>query len=102
MQIKPKCPHCGHLMEFRHSEVHGGGIAREVSKGCPIRDDQIWKCLNCFHTAHFGIPLTKKQASEELALRGGSPFLLRPSERQDEVGRKEVMKRLKELGYIDF
>lgn len=90
----PKCPYCGTQMMFRHSALAGGS-------GAPIRDDQGWKCVACFHTAHFGIPLTRDEYEDEYQLRGGR-FLTRPTYRLDERGRDEVMKRLRALGYLDF
>ena len=79
-------------MDFRHSEV-------VVGRG-PVRADQTWKCTNCFHTAHFGLPITESEALEEIDLRGG-PTLMRPSRRPDEDGLDVVTERLRRLGYVE-
>jgi len=92
MKIKPICPYCGAKMKFRFSHIVGK---------FPIRDDQTWKCPRCFHTAHFGIPMTRKEYEEEFKLRRGE-YLLKPDYREDEKYRKDVLKRLKELGYLEF
>lgn len=88
----PKCPYCDSLMMFRHSTV-------VVDIG-PVRDDMGFKCPRCFHTAHFGIPITRAEALEEIDLRGG-PTLTRPSIRPDEDGLDIVKVRLRRLGYIE-
>jgi hypothetical protein len=88
----PECPYCEAPMLFRHSKI-------VITVG-PVRDDQGWKCLSCFHTAHFGIPMTREDALTEIDLRG-SPTLMRPSERPDEDGLDVVTERLRRLGYIE-
>ena len=93
----PICPQCflnrnvKVVMEFRHSNV---------VIGVPTRDDQAFKCLYCYHTLHHGIPITKKDALEEVDLRGGSSYLMRPTFRVDERDDEAVLKRLSDLGYI--
>lgn len=79
-------------MAFRHSKI-------VVGLG-PVRDDMGFKCTWCFHTAHFGIPITEAEAREAIELRGG-PVLTRPSERPDEDGDEMVKERLRRLGYIE-
>lgn len=91
MKLKPLCPFCGSEMKFRFSVIVGE---------YPIRDDQTWKCKNCFHTAHFGVPLTRKEFDEEFKLRKGT-YLLKPDWRPDER-RKEIVDRLRALGYLGF
>lgn len=88
----PICPYCDTEMMFRHSKI--------VTTVGPVRDDQVWKCTSCYHTAHFGIPMTRVKALDEIQLRG-SPTLMRPSERPDEDGLKVVTERLRRLGYIE-
>lgn len=100
MRIKPKCSYCGTVMWFRHSAISGGGFGG-TPRGSPIRDDQGWKCPECFHTAHFGIPLTREEGLQEVRLRRGV-YLTRPTFRRDEGYRRDVRKRLRELGYLDF
>ncbi len=90
--IKPSCPYCQNPMMFRHSKL-------VVDVG-PVRDDQGWKCTHCFHTAHFGIPMTREAAVDEINLRGGQT-LMRPSDRPDEDGDEMVKARLRRLGYIE-
>ena len=92
MRDLPRCPYCGFLMMFRHSKI--------VTTVGPVRDYQAWKCRVCFHTAHFGIPMTLDEALAEIELRG-SPTLMRPSERPDEDGLDVVTERLRRLGYIE-
>ena len=89
---RPVCPYCDRRMMFRHSEI-------VVGRG-PVRDDQVWKCTRCYHTAHFGLPITRGEALEEIDLRGG-PTLMRPSRRSDEDGLEVVTERLRRLGYIE-
>ncbi len=93
----PLCPMdhakgADYMMDFRHSEV-------VVGRG-PVRDDQTWKCTFCFHTAHFGLPITREEALEDMDLRGG-PTLMRPSRRPDEDGLDVVTERLRRLGYVE-
>lgn len=92
MKLKPKCPFCGSVMRFRRSHV---------VKAVPYRDDQVWKCTVCFHTSHFGLPISRETYVEEVKLRHGE-YLLTPTYRRDERVRKEVLKRLRELGYFEF
>ena len=93
----PICPQCflnrnlKVAMEFRHSNV---------VIGVPTRDDQVFKCVYCYHTLHHGIPITNKDALEEIDLRGGSSYLMRPTYRVDEREDEAVLKRLMDLGYI--
>ena len=87
-----KCPYCGSHMMFRHSKI--------VTTIGPVRDDQAWKCTRCYHTAHFGIPMTRELALAEIEVRG-NPTLMRPSERPDEDGLDIVNERLRRLGYIE-
>lgn len=96
----PICPHCKGSMMLRGSVIAGGGFAG-APRGSPIRDDQQWKCPKCFHTCHFGIPISREEAEEEVRLRGGT-IISRPTFRRDEGARKEVRERLRALGYIDF
>lgn len=98
--IRPICRHCGETMRFRNSTIQGGGFGRTLP-GSPVRDDQTWKCPNCFSLAFFGIPITKQVAKEELKLRKGR-VLFMPSVRGDEATRRDIRERLKSLGYIDF
>ena len=100
MKIIPVCHHDGTTMMFRRSSIDGGGIGGS-SKGTPIRDDQTWKCPTCYHTEHFGIPMTRQEALEEIKLRKGR-FILFPTLRQDERDRQDIKERLRRLGYIDF
>ena len=86
------CPYCEKHMMFRHSKI--------VTTVGPVRDDQAWKCPRCFHTAHFGIPMTRELALAEIEARG-NPTLMRPSERPDEDGDEIVKERLRRLGYIE-
>ncbi|MHC4573384.1 MAG: hypothetical protein ACYS76_04520 [Planctomycetota bacterium] len=88
----PKCPYSGHVMALRHSKI-------VVGLG-PVRDDMGFKCVWCYHTAHFGIPITRAEALEAIDLRGG-PTLTRPSERPDEDGDEAVKERLRKLGYVE-
>lgn len=94
----PVCPQCflqrdvKVKMEFRHSNI---------VIGVPNRDDQAWKCFYCYHTLHHGLPITKKDALEEVELRGGSTYLMRPTYRVDERDNEAVLKRLSDLGYIE-
>lgn len=101
MKIKPVCPFCPTEMRLRGSIIRGGGYDNTPS-GSPIRDDQNWKCTNCFHTAIFGLPLTREQARQEVKLRGGSVVLCWPHVRLSESHRKDVRERLRALGYLDF
>lgn len=86
------CPYCEKHMMFRHSKI--------VTTVGPVRDDQAWKCPLCYHTAHFGIPMTLFLALAEIEVRG-NPTLMRPSERPDEDGDEIVKERLRRLGYIE-
>ena len=94
----PICPQCfihrgvKSKMDFRHSHIFSG---------VPLRDDQGWKCTYCYHTFHVGIPINSEDAKEEIHLRGGSSYLMRPSFRPDERGDEEVKERLRKLGYIE-
>jgi hypothetical protein len=89
MRIKPVCPHCNTEMKFRASQVVEGNVSR---------DDIAYKCPNCFHTAHFGIPITGEEVRNEIDLRG-SHQLLRPTAfKLDED--EEIKKRLRDLGYL--
>jgi len=101
MRIKPVCPFCSNEILFRHSTIAGGNLIPRTPKGSPIRDDQYWKCPNCFHTSHFGLPMSRRDALIEMKLRGGSD-LLYPTCRSDEREREDVKKRLRALGYLDF
>lgn len=89
---KPVCPHCGNPMEFRHSKI--------VVEVFPVRNDIGYKCTNCYHTCHFGIPMTQEDALKEIDLRG-SPYLTRPTYRSDERDMEIVKERLRKLGYIE-
>ncbi|MBA7490153.1 hypothetical protein ES702_00688 [subsurface metagenome] len=80
-------------MEFRTSKI--------VIDVIPIRDDQAYKCIWCYHTTHHGIPITRKDALEEIKLRGNSPWLMKPTYRPDERDMMVVKKRLRKLGYIE-
>lgn len=80
-------------MEFRTSKI--------VIDVVPIRDDQAYKCTYCYRTVHHGLPITKLDALEEIKLRGGSPYLMKPTYRPDERGMDAVKKRLRDLGYIE-
>lgn len=93
MKVKPKCPQCESLMYFRHSSI--------VYKVFPIRDDTTYKCIKCFHTIHFGNPMTREDALEEVRLRGGSKYLSRPTMRNDERDNEIIKDRLRKLGYIE-
>jgi len=92
MKVMPQCPYCENTMFFRDSRIWAG---------FPYRDDQSYKCTFCFHTCHFGIPITKKEFETELKLRG-SPYLLRPDFNPSERTNKETIKRLKALGYLEM
>jgi len=72
-----------------------------IVKDVPIRDDQTWKCPNCFHTTHFRVPITEKEYNEEYKLRKGR-YLSTPSFREDEKYRADIIKKLKQLGYLGF
>lgn len=95
----PCCPQCflqrdsKVFMMFRTSKI--------VIDVVPIRDDQAYKCGWCYMTVHHGIPITRKDALEEIELRGGSPYLMKPTYRPDERGMEVVKKRLADLGYIE-
>lgn len=91
-KMRTLCPFCETRMMFRHSKI--------VTTVGPVRDDQAWKCNRCFHTAHFGIPMTRELALAEIEVRG-NPTLMRPSERPDEDGDEMVKERLRRLGYIE-
>lgn len=97
----PFCPICYLTdklyipMKFRRSHIAGG-------KGFPYRDDTAFKCVECYHTLHIGVPISKKTALKEIELRGGSPYLSSPSFRVDEREKEEIRKRLLHLGYFDF
>lgn len=80
-------------MDFRTSKI--------VIDVIPIRDDQAYKCIWCYKTVHHGIPITRKDALEEIKLRGGSPYLMKPTYRPDERDMKVVKERLEKLGYIE-
>jgi len=80
-------------MEFRTSNI--------VINVTPIRDDQAYKCMWCYYTVHHGIPITRKDALEEIELRGESSYLMRPTIRPDERDMEVVKKRLRDLGYIE-
>lgn len=92
MKTLPRCPFCEKLMMFRHSKI--------VTSVGPVRDDMVFKCVSCFHTAHFGIPMTREDALTSINVRGG-PTLMRPSERPDEDGLDVVTERLRRLGYLE-
>ncbi len=92
MKIKPRYPYCGTPVLFRFSHLAGGH---------PVRDDQAWKCPNCFHTTHFGIPMTREEYEREKRLRGGE-YLLEPDYREDEKYMAQVRRRLRELGYLEM
>jgi len=89
----PKCPFCGKEMKFRFSNLS--------RYGWPIREDQCWKCPNCYYTCTFGIPITRKEWDEEFKLRKGH-VILRPDLREDEKWQKTVLEHLKKFGYLDF
>ena len=93
MKVKPTCTQCGTEMTFRHSDL--------VVHVTPVRDDVMYKCTNCFHTIHFGNPLTREEALEEIRLRGNSRFLSRPTKRPDERDLEVIQERLRKLGYIE-
>ena len=99
MKITPICHYDGTTMMLRRSSIDGGGIGSP--KGTPIRDDQTWKCPTCYHTEHFGIPMTRQDALKEVKLRNGR-FLLMPILNPNERHKKDVRERLKQLGYLDF
>jgi len=90
----PVCPYCKSKMLFRHSRLSGGS-------GAPLRDDQGWKCPVCKHTAHFGVPVTRKEF-DGLRWERGGVFLSRPSFSLSEREDSEVKERLKKLGYLEF
>ena len=92
MKLIPSCPYCQNEMKFRHSVI--------VVDVFPIRDDVGYKCIKCFHTAHFGNPMTREDALEEIRLRG-SKYLTRPTYRTDERDLEIVKERLRKLGYIE-
>lgn len=94
LKINARCPYCGTEMMFRTSHLVGPGNQ-------PARDDIGLKCPYCFHTAHFGVPITKKEYEEELRLRGGA-YLLHPAYRLDERRREDVKRRLRALGYLEI
>jgi hypothetical protein len=93
------CPQCfmqrgvKTRMEFRTSKI--------VIDVIPIRDDQAYKCTWCYHTVHHGIPITKTDALIEINMRGGSPYLMKPTYRPDERDMDVVKERLRKLGYIE-
>jgi len=92
-KITPFCPFCRSQMKFRFSNLS--------RYGWPLREDQCWKCPYCYFTATFGIPLTRQEWQTEYNLRKGH-ILMRPDLREDEKHKKEVIARLKALGYLDF
>ena len=96
----PKCRYDHGDLFFRMGKITGGGF-NNTPKGSPIHEDQEYKCITCFYTERFGIPLTRKKAFEEIYLRKGT-FLSVPIYRPDEAERKDVRERLKALGYLDF
>jgi hypothetical protein len=71
-----------------------------VVDGSPCRDDQAYKCRKCFHTVHFGIPITRELVLEEIDLRG-SHQILQPSAFKLPKTDPEIEERLKALGYLD-
>lgn len=89
--LNPKCPFCGNHLIFRWSSLQGP---------YELREDQKWKCANCFFTCNFGLPLTKEEFKTEKFLRGGT-LLSYPTARLDERT-KEMKARLRELGYLAF
>lgn len=91
----PLCPFCDTTMQVRYSNI-------VVIKGCPVRDDVHVKCVKCFYTAHFGLPITKREALEEIRLRGGNTRVLRPTYNIEERSREDIKKKLIELGYIEI
>lgn len=79
----PKCPICDTPMKFRWSKIYQR----------PGRNDQFWKCSNCFNVQVFGLPITEKEYQKEFELRGNNEFF-GPDTRPD------LVKRLEELGYL--
>lgn len=90
LKYTPNCPFCTHEMMFRFSHI---------VPIIPIRDDQVWKCPCCYHTTHFGIPMTKEAYQEEFNLRRGQ-YLMNPTARLSERKDQEVIERLRALGYL--
>ena len=90
-KIPVYCPFCNSEMKFRHSNIYFP----------PYRDDITFKCPKCFHTAHFGIPITKKVYESEYKLRQGNYFM-RPTYNRAERSKEIIKERLKDLGYLEF
>ena len=98
--FSPRCRYGHGWLKFRMGKITGGGF-NNTFKGSPIHEDQEYKCVTCFYTERFGVPLTRKQAHKEILLRKGT-FLCVPIYRIDETKRQDVRERLKALGYLDF
>jgi len=88
----PSCPICAEKLMFRSSN-----LSRDATFS--FREDQCWKCPKCFITLNFGVPMTKEEWRKALARRGGY-LLMRPDIRESERGQKEVLERLRALGYL--
>jgi len=95
MRVDPVCPYCDTPMQFRESNLAGRN---------PVRNDIAYKCPNCFHTAHFGIPITSKQFAKELDLRQGVYLMTHdvPFGVFSREDRKKILERLEALGYLEL
>ena len=100
----PFCPQC-YVQACRYGKKDHNTIMNfrrsKISLAVPVRDDMFFKCPSCFHTVHFGIPLSREEAEKEIELRGNNPWILSPTYRFDERDKKEILERLERLGYIE-
>jgi len=90
LKSRPVCPFCHNEMHWRYS------VVRSEKGGFPYRDDQWWKCINCYAVQIFGVPISREEYYREIEDRGGQ--ILMPDKLQQD---HQMYKYLKSLGYID-